>query len=67
MNKVPPSNENPSNEDNISIKRDDSDENQIEPNQIDNVERGNGPPSRDHVDTNAERTYPKSDRTNANR
>jgi len=75
INRVPPPNESPSHpessskEDNISIKRDDSDEptNRIESKQIANVEnqeQGNGnnihPPNNvhDHVHTKAERTYP---------
>ena len=73
INRVPPSNDSPSHpnssskEDNISMKRDDSDRNHVESKQIDNVdnqEQGNGnnshPPNNvhEHVHKKAERTYP---------
>ena len=73
INRVPPPNDSPSHpnssskEDNISMKRDDSDRNQVESKQIDNVEnkeQGNGnnihPPNNvhEHVHNKAERTYP---------
>ena len=68
INRVPPTNvlshpNSSSKEDNISMKRDDGDRNQVESKQIDNVEnkeQGNGnniyPPN--NVHSKAERTYP---------